>query len=99
MKVSPLSFDSMIAEWLINPASRNLGLKKLAWVRLNQSMNEIETLIGKGKSQITMAEVTIEDAARYAVEDALMVLLLKPLLEQELTTTESTKLFLELEMP
>ncbi len=34
LEVSPLSFDTMIAEWLINPASRNLGLKSLAWVRL-----------------------------------------------------------------
>ena len=29
LKVSPLSFDTMIAEWLIDPASRNLGLKNL----------------------------------------------------------------------
>jgi DNA polymerase-1 len=27
LKVSPLSFDTMIAEWLIDPNSRNLGLK------------------------------------------------------------------------
>ena len=33
-KVAPISFDTMIAEWLINPDSRNLGLKNLAWVRL-----------------------------------------------------------------
>ncbi len=99
LKVQPLSFDSMIAEWLINPSSRNLGLKKLAWVRLNRSMNEIETLIGRGKSQITMAEVLIKDAARYAVEDAVMVLKLKPILIQDLNDTKSTDLFRDLEMP
>jgi DNA polymerase-1 len=99
LKVQPLSFDSMIAEWLINPSSRNLGLKKLAWVRLNRSMQEIEELIGKGRSQITMAEVAIEDAARYAVEDAVMVLLLKPILTQELEETTSTDLFHNMEMP
>ena len=27
LRVSPLTFDTMIAEWLINPTSRNLGLK------------------------------------------------------------------------
>jgi len=97
--VQPLSFDSMIAEWLINPSSRNLGLKKLAWVRLDRSMSEIETLIGKGKSQITMAEVSIEDAARYAVEDAVMVLLLHPILLQDLKDTESTDLYQDIEMP
>ena len=99
LKVQPLSFDSMIAEWLINPSSRNLGLKKLAWVRLNRSMNEIETLIGRGKSQITMAEVLIKDAARYAVEDAVMVLMLKPILIQDLNDTKSADLYRDLEMP
>jgi len=89
----------MIAEWVINPSSRNLGLKKLSWVRLNQSMNEIESLIGKGKSQITMAEVTIENAARYAVEDAVMVLLLKPILEDDLIRVKSLDLFNQIEMP
>ena len=99
LKTNPLSFDSMIAEWVINPSSRNLGLKKLSWVRLNQSMNEIESLIGKGKSQITMAEVAIQNAARYAVEDAVMVLLLQPILEKELIRVGSLDLYNQIEMP
>lgn len=99
LKAHPLSFDSMIAEWVINPSSRNLGLKKLAWVRLNQSMSEIESLIGKGKSQITMAEVAIQDAAKYAVEDAVMVLLLQPLLEKDLIRVGSLDLYNQIEMP
>jgi len=99
LKVQPLSFDSMIAEWVINPSSRNLGLKKLSWVRLNRSLSEIETLIGKGKSQITMAEVPILDAARYAVDDAVMVLLLKPILEQDLKEVKSKDLYYQIEIP
>jgi DNA polymerase-1 len=50
LRVSPLTFDTMIAEWLINPASRNLGLKNLAWVRLGYEMTQIEELIGKGRA-------------------------------------------------
>ncbi len=99
LKAYPLSYDSMIAEWVINPSSRNLGLKKLSWVRLNRTMNEIETLIGRGKSQITMAEVSIENAARYAVEDAVMVLMLKSVLDEDLKRTGSIDLFHKLEMP
>jgi DNA polymerase-1 len=34
LRAAPLGFDTMLAEWLTNPASRNLGLKNLAWVRL-----------------------------------------------------------------
>ena len=64
VRAAPLAFDTMIAEWLTNPASRNLGLKNLAWVRLGIKMTNIEELIGKGKNQITMAEVPIAQARR-----------------------------------
>ncbi|MBN1665524.1 MAG: DNA polymerase I [Anaerolineales bacterium] len=97
--VQPLSFDSMIAEWLIDPASRNLGLKNLAWVRLGHRMTEITELIGKGKQQISMAEVPIEQAATYAVDDAAVVLQLMPLLKEELQAANQVQLFNELEMP
>lgn len=99
LEVKPLRFDSMIAEWVINPSSRNLGLKNLAWVRLNRSMVDIEELIGKGRDQITMAQVPIREAAKYAVDDAVVVLQLKPLLERELEDVQGWDLFQDLEMP
>ncbi len=99
LRASPLRFDSMIAEWLINPASRNLGLKNLAWVRQAVRMTPIEELIGKGKSQITMAEVDIAEAAKYAAADAEVVLRLKPELEKELDDCQGRELFDKLEMP
>lgn len=99
LRVSPLRFNSMIAEWLINPASRNLGLKNLAWVRQAVRMTPIEELIGKGKSQITMAEVDISEAAKYAAADAEVVLRLKPELEKELDDHQGRELFDDLEMP
>lgn len=99
LKVYPLSYDTMIAEWLINPASRNLGLKKLAWVRLDRTMTEIEDLIGKGRNQITMADVPIEEVAPYAVDDAVVLLDLIPILEDELIEHQAMELFRSLEMP
>jgi DNA polymerase-1 len=99
LNVRPLSFDTMIAEWLINPISRNLGLKNLAWVRLNAKMTEIEDLIGKGRNQRSMAEVAIEAAADYAADDAVIPLRLRPQLEDELEERNATKLFHEIEMP
>ena len=97
--VSPLSFDTMIAEWLRDPASRNLGLKNLSWVRLGVQMIEIQELIGKGKNQITMAEVPIEQAAVYAAADAESVLRLVPELREDLKNVSGTKLFEQMEMP
>ena len=99
LRVRPLSFDTMLAEWLINPDSRNLGLKNLSWVRLNHQMTEIETLIGKGKNQRSMAEVPIEDAATYAADDAAVVLQLIPQLKVDMEAAQLTDLFDEMEMP
>ncbi len=99
LQVTPLSFDSMIAEWLINPDSRNLGLKKLVWVRLGHQMQEIEELIGKGKKQRSMAEVPITDAASYAADDAVVVIQLLPQLKAELEEAQAKELFEEIEMP
>jgi DNA polymerase-1 len=99
LRAAPLAFDSMIAEWVINPNSRNLGLKNLAWVRKDIRMTHIEELIGKGKKQITMAQVPAEEAAAYAAMDAAVVLSLLPELKEELDSHHGTQLFETIEMP
>jgi DNA polymerase-1 len=99
LTVSPLSFDTMIAEWLINPSSRNLGLKSLAWVRLGYEMTQIDALIGKGRNQKTMDQVSIADAAKYAAADAAICLQLLPQLKAELQQHEAQKLFSTMEIP
>jgi DNA polymerase I len=99
LRVAPLAFDSMIAEWVINPTSRNLGLKNLAWVRKDIRMTHIEELIGKGKKQITMAQVPAEEAAAYAAMDAAVVLSLLPELKEELSKHHGTQLYETIEMP
>ncbi len=99
LQVSPLSFDTMLAEWLCDPASRNLGLKSLAWIRLGVEMTDIEALIGHGRNQRSMAVVPISEVAPYAAADAEICLRLLPLLREELKQKQQTKLFQELEMP
>jgi DNA polymerase-1 len=99
LAAAPLSFDTMIAEWLCDPASRNLGLKALAWVRLGIEMTTINTLIGSGRNQRTMAEVPIAEVAPYAVADAQICLRLMDGLQKEMRAKNQLGLFQELEMP
>jgi len=89
----------MIAEWLIDPSSHNLGLKNLAWTRLDHKMTHIEDLIGKGKNQISMADVPIEKAALYAGDDAEVILELMPVMLSDLDKYQAKKMFYEMEMP
>ncbi len=99
MGLSPITFDTMIAEWLVDPASRNLGLKNLAWARLRVDMTSIADLIGSGKGQISMAAVSVDRVAQYAGADADMTLRLVGALESELRSRELWRLFEEVEMP
>jgi DNA polymerase-1 len=98
-ELAGLAFDTMIAEWLTNPASKNLGLKNLAWARLQQEMTPITDLIGKGKGQLTMDQVPVAQAAPYACADVDMTHRLVPILEAELKEKHLWPVFTEVEMP
>ncbi len=96
---SPLAFDTMLAEFIVDPSSRNLGLKNLAAIRLGEEMTHIEELIGKGKKQISMADVAIEIVANYAAADAETTLHLMPIMQKELGRVNGTKILDEIDMP
>ncbi|MCP4520070.1 MAG: DNA polymerase I, partial [Delftia sp.] len=96
--VAGMTWDTMIAEWLISPRGDH-GLKRVTFRRLGVEMTPISDLIGTGSKQITMAQVPVERAAPYAAADADMTLRLVPLQEPELGQTSARQLFDELEMP
>ncbi|MFN8471750.1 MAG: DNA polymerase I [Anaerolineae bacterium] len=92
-------FDTMIAAWLLDPGRQAYGLKDMAWNRLGVEMTNIEELIGKGKDQITMAEVHPERVTAYASADVDMTLRLSHLQEKELHDKALWDLFRDVEMP
>jgi DNA polymerase-1 len=100
LRAAPLAFDTMLAEYVLDPGSRNLGLKTMSEVRLGERMTHIEDLIGSGKNQRTMDAVDISSAAPYAAADAETTLRLQLVLEQELKRIPRLwDLFLNIEMP
>ncbi len=99
LRVAPLVFDPMLAEFIVDPASRNLGLKNLAFARLGEEMTHIEELIGKGKKQISFAAVAVETAAQYAGADAERTLRLMPAMQNELKRVNGEKLLYEIDLP
>lgn len=99
INVKPMTFDTMIAEWLLHPESYSLGLKDMALRTLGVNMTHIEELIGKGKNQITMDKVAVARAAPYAAADAEVCLRLMPRLAEGMEQANATRLFNEIEMP
>ncbi len=99
VQVRGLVFDSMIAAHLLEPNGQSIGLKSLAWAKFGVEMQTIEALIGKGKNQITMAQVDVNQAARYACADADYTERLVQLYRPQLAERGLDKLFEQVEMP
>lgn len=103
--VAPITFDPMVAEWLTNPISRDLGLKQLTRARLKDAegrpivMTEIKELIGTGKKQITFDQVDLDRGAPYAAADAVMTYRLVDVLQPELEAKRMSEVYQTLEMP
>ncbi len=98
-EIRDFAFDTMIAAHLLENNPQAIGLKNLAFQHFGAQMTEIQALIGKGKNQITMAQVSVDKITQYASADADYTYRLfekyKPLLSER----GLAKLFYEIEMP
>ncbi|MEE4363254.1 MAG: DNA polymerase I [Desulfotignum sp.] len=65
-----IAFDTMIASYLLNPATRGHGLDQIAMNLFGYKMVSYEEVAGKGKDQIGFQDVPVADALFYAAEDA-----------------------------
>lgn len=97
--VKGVAFDTMIASGLLDPGRLHHSLDALAEAHLGHTMIPISDLIGKGKNQISMAEVPIAQASTYACEDADITWQLYELLAPELVEQGLDELFRTVELP
>ena len=92
-------FDTMLAHYLINPDMRH-NMDVLAETYLNYTPISITTLIGKkGKNQLSMREVPLEQQTEYAVEDADITFQLATHFRRELKEANTEELFSKIEVP
>ncbi len=97
VKVNNLTFDTMLAAYLLG--EKSLGLKALAFSKLGIEMTPISALIGSGAKQLSMSQVEVKQAADYSCADADMTGQLAELLSTELHQQGLWQLFSEVEMP
>ncbi len=95
-------FDTMIAAWLLDTESNRLGMDSLALDYLGYRTLHYRDVVPKaarGEGEHTFDEVPLEEATRYAAEDADITLRLARVLEPLLIERRLDTLFHELEMP
>ena len=77
LQVKGVSFDTMIASYLLNPGKPSHGMDALALEYLNYKTITYAEVTGCGKKQICFADVDVQTATRYSGEDADITLRLK----------------------
>jgi DNA polymerase-1 len=90
IRIAPLD-DTMLMSYAMHAGDHNHGMDELSDRYLGHAPIPIKSLLGSGRTQVTFDRVGIDDAVRYAAEDADVTLRLwqafKPALHRERVTT------------
>jgi DNA polymerase-1 len=94
-----ISFDTMIASYLLHPSERSHSLDTLARRHLNYRPVPIKDIIGSGTMEVTIDTIPLDKVAPYACEDADLALRLTGKLQPLLKKHGLEKVYEDLELP
>ena len=98
IKIDPID-DTMLMSYVQNGGLHNHGMDFLSERYLGHVPIPIKTLLGTGKTAITFDSVPIDEATRYAAEDADITLRLWQHLKPQLHLKKVTNVYETLELP
>jgi DNA polymerase-1 len=99
LRPAPITFDTMIAAFILNPLARSQSLDDLTYKEFGVEMIPISELIGTGKAQTTFDAAPIDQATIYAAEDADMTWRLYEIMAPQIKKEGFTKLVEQTEWP
>jgi DNA polymerase-1 len=94
-----VTYDSMLASFVLDPGRRSHALDELARERLSVELQTYGALVGKGRGERPFAAVPIPDAARYCCADSETVLRLEAAFRPELEDHRLLPLLETIELP
>jgi DNA polymerase-1 len=97
--VANICFDTILASYLLNSHSRQHSLDYLSLELFGKVKISIQELIGKGKNQLSMADVPLDKISTYCCEDVDYTIRIKEVLAPQLEERGLNALFYELELP
>ena len=96
--IAPID-DTLLLSYAMHAGLHNHGMDLLSERYLGHQPIEIKSLIGSGKSQITFDKVAVDDAVKYASEDADITLRLWQHFKPKLHSARVTTVYETLERP
>lgn len=98
IRVAPID-DTMLMSYAMQAGLNTHGMDVLSEKYLGHQPIPIKSLLGSGKAQITFDRVAIDDAVKYAAEDADITLRLWALFKPQLHRARVTTVYETLERP
>ena len=92
-------FDTMVASYLLNPTKRAHNLDQIALDFLGHKTITFSEVMGKDKGRKTFADVPLDEATRYACEDADITLMAFDTMLPRLEEIGLTDLMEQVEIP
>jgi len=99
LPIPKIDFDTLLASYLLTPHILQHGLDELTLNHFSHTKISIESLIGKGKNEISMEQVPIEKVSAYCCEDVDYTIRLKELFTKELEKASLMAVLQEIELP
>ena len=98
IRITPFD-DTMLMSYAMHAGLHNHGMDELSDRYLGHTPIPIKSLLGSGKSQITFDKVAIDEAVKYAAEDADVTLRLWQAFKPRLHRAKVTTVYETLERP
>ncbi|WP_092519513.1 DNA polymerase I [Xenorhabdus japonica] len=93
-------FDTMLESYVLNSVGGRHDMDSLADRHLGYKTTTFEEIAGKGKKQLTFNQIALEEASKYAAEDADVTLRLHQAMYPQLESVPTLKkVFQKIEMP
>lgn len=97
--LSNISFDTILASYLIHPQNRRHNLDQLVLELFQEEKIPIKQLIGEGRKQKSMSEVPIKEIAEYCCEDVDYTIQLKEYFTEKIQEKQLKGIFYDIEVP
>ena len=91
--------DTMLMSYSLDNGLTRHGMDDLAYRHFSHSTIKFKDIVGTGKKQITFDQVTINEATKYAAEDALITLKLYNYLQPRVVIEKSSIVYNKIDRP
>lgn len=99
INLAGVMFDTMLASYLINPSKRAHNLDQIALDFLDHKTITYKEISGKGKKDVSFAEIPLEKAVPYSCEDADITLMAYHVLMPLIDNAGLMELYNNVELP